>query len=369
MNVPFVRFASVFSVLTLVSMCGVAQSTDRGCKHCRDGSATKPIVAPAAACETCSKAAKDSPTVCERCGNSDWTCKHCSMATTDASGDSVSCVQNRKTQNTATLVVQCPPQARIIIDGHLTGSTGTTREFRLNFDAKVHAAHVQVLSRDPDEKVNYEYNNRLNLPARGTHVLSLTHELMLAKPDKQDLERIEKLLSDGTVLKVTQDKKLEIVRNDVQQSTLLSLLGGLVAPSKTSAPLKEAKAAPTKSVNLQTVAVKYLQEELDRAKSDANLLETKIIPMQERYEAATRLRKVADYDLQTKQVETKATTATKLDEEKALIKLHQARDVEQSARQELHGGQEAVNEARKKVRSLTDQLKQAQAGFIRIDLP
>lgn len=111
----------------------------------------------------------------------------------------------------AILVLNCPAETRCTIDGRVTHASGANRQYHITFDGEIHQCRIELRLRDNDEEVTYDFDHPLEFKNGQRTVLTVTQKQMTKTYDKQRSRILGDLFAPGTTLRVTSDKKLEVV--------------------------------------------------------------------------------------------------------------------------------------------------------------
>jgi hypothetical protein len=109
-------------------------------------------------------------------------------------------------------------QSSLSIDGRVTHSSGKTRQYHLTFDGDVHDCLVEIRLRDNEEHVTYEFHESLPCVNHQRLVRTVTRRQMEPEPDRHPAEEAARLLAPGTLLRVTDDKRLEPVSTAAERT-------------------------------------------------------------------------------------------------------------------------------------------------------
>lgn len=258
-------------------------------------------------------------------------------------------------ESEAKLVLNCPAEARVTIDGHVTHASGETRQYRLLFRGGDHKFRVGIRLRDNDEKATYESDHLMSCRRDQTIALSVTTDEMQKTPDTPAAADIAKLLKPGTVLRVTDDNKFEAFTD----SNLVAV------ESEPSPENAEAVASPLK------LAIEFQSTSLNKAQSEALRITKDVREKATRRDAAARIRKQIEDAYQIKNLEVNAAVndsaatlaAKRLEAKKLELELNRAREVEQEATVELIAAQGQAKEAEDRVRKAGAKLKLTKFQF------
>ncbi len=254
-------------------------------------------------------------------------------------------------ENQALLILNCPADARVTIDGRLTHASGSTRQYRLRFDGDSHICPIEIRIRDNDEKATYRFETTFEFHAHQRVVLSIDRSQMEKISDRHPAEEVAKLMAPGTALLVTEN--------------------GQLVPFVM--PVRKARSKPTavkaEQPSLQQLAIEHQTKQLDQERAAANQLAKVVTDKQTRYDAATRIRKQTEDAYQVKLAEVDAKSANPVEAKKLQVEITRDREVEQSAKDDVTAAQDQLNKAEQRVRDATTALKKAKGGSIQIELP
>lgn len=292
----------------------------------------------------------------------------------------------------ALLVLTCPAEARVTIDGRLTHSSGATRQYHLSFDGDVHICHVEIRLRDNDEEATFHFGTHLECFDHQRAVLSVSRHQMEKTRDPKTIDELSTLLSPGATLTVTDDHKLvpfTAPESTVSSRTRRRESRQLAAPNGVH---PRGKATKSKQPSLQDLAIDHQTKILGQQQAEANRLTSIVRAKATRLDAAARVRKLAEDALQVKNAEVTAAlndaatylaagntaknvdlkgiaSAKQVEAKKLELEITRAREIEQGATNELSAAQNQSNKADEKLRDAQEALKRIKGGSIQIELP
>lgn len=270
----------------------------------------------ASACERCG----DQRTRCEKCETERSPSCACDKLCEHAVAAKVPTTKNAK--HSATLIVKCPAESRVTVDGHVTYATGATRQFQLLFNDDVYPFRVEIRLRDNEEEATYLFDKPLKCRPNGRIVMSVDRDQMQKVRDKASA-------SDGTC---TALDVLEAIER---------MLEKVVGPAPQ--PIAGPQPSPWKQ------AVAQHEHDVNEATKKVNELQDKLVVPKRTHNAAVQRRKDAEDTHQIKIAEVNAKTATLVDLVKAEVAVKRAREAEQSAKEELDAAQHELNKARERL--------------------
>lgn len=112
--------------------------------------------------------------------------------------------------NRSLLVVNCPPETSITIDGRVTHSSGSMRQFDLSFAGSSHKCRIELRLRDNKKSVTYHFDHSLDVQNGKQAVLSVTRAQLEPVPDSDRESEIAKMFKPGSTFTVNDDGKLEL---------------------------------------------------------------------------------------------------------------------------------------------------------------
>lgn len=205
--------------------------------------------------------------------------------------------QTCKPVNRSLLVVNCPPETSVTIDGRVTHSSGSMRQFDLSFAGPSHKCRVELRLRDNKKSVTYHFDHSLEVQPGKQAVLSVTRAQMEPVSDSDRENDITKLFKAGSTFKVNDDGKLELV-DDPAKAKEDAAAHGQSPSGKTAASSAKANVvSPEQRTREQRK--KQLAQDADAVKGLAKQESEKL----GHWEAAVRLRVQLDDAYQLKLVE------------------------------------------------------------------
>ena len=110
-----------------------------------------------------------------------------------------------------TVVLTCPSDARVTIGGQLTYATGSTRQYQLKYDDKRRTYRLEMKVRINEEHATFLFDHDIHCDDGKILALAVTREQMTKVSDTHWSAEIAKHLQTNTVLRVTDDQKLELL--------------------------------------------------------------------------------------------------------------------------------------------------------------
>ncbi len=286
------------------------------------GLLTLAVVPVSAKCPVCRSCCAEKTTTCAMapCDQAD----HASGADGLIAPKSNGAVTNDKH---SLLILNCPANARVTIDGRVTHASGAMRQYRLTFRDENYTGRIEVRLRDNEENVTYDFDTTLHCRHHGREVLTVTQQQMRATRDKPE--------------KKPEDEASRCCEKPVSAK-----------PSNTEPP----------STLQQTIAQQKKLLDLEQARMEG--LEKDLTAKRTRWEAAVGIRKklqdahrvkITEVDL-AKNDSAVVQASKKLELVKIETEEQRATEVEGTAWADVVGAQNLVNAAQGQVRELTGKL-------------
>lgn len=299
--------------------------------------------------------------------------KRCATCVTETSVTSTSvaaapvvvdpCVAEPKVVTTKSLghsllVVHCPAEAIVTIDGRVTHAGGTTRQYDVSYAGEVHNCRIELRLHDGGKV--YEFDHPLGFNNGKQTALTVTRKQMINATDKQESETIAKLFASGTTFKVTGDGKLEVV-DDSETSKGES-------PIKKGTPNAADAQLPSPLRRTREQQLKMLAKEKDLEKTLAKQETEK----QTRWEAANRVLQQQQDGLQIKNVEVNAAVtdsaatlaAKRLEAKRLELAAVRALEVERQANSELAAAKHEHQVVVKRINGLKESIEAIERKMI-----
>lgn len=227
------------------------------------------------------------------------------------------------------LILNCPADSRVTIDGQVTHASGAMRQYRLSFRDENYKGRIEVRLRDNEEKVTYDFEAQLHCRHQGREVLTVTRDRMTPTPDKPE-------------------KKCEGVLTSLSEKSK----PGTVIPAKAEPP----------STLQQTIT--HHQKLYESQQTTTDNFEKELAAKRTRWEAAVGIRKrlqdahrlkITEVDL-AKSDSAATLNAKKLELVKLEMEEQRATEVEGEARAEFVEAKKRADEAQGQVRDITAKL-------------
>lgn len=117
-----------------------------------------------------------------------------------------------------TVVLTCPSDARVTIGGQLTYATGSTRQYQLQYDDKRRTYRLEMKVRINEENATFLFDHDIHCDDGKILALAVTREQMTKVSDTHWSAEIAKHLQPNTVLRVTDDQKLELLSSGTENA-------------------------------------------------------------------------------------------------------------------------------------------------------
>ena len=334
--VPPSSLSLIASFAVLLSSAVSVSAGNRPCETCSRSRCELPACDQCATGKAaCPKCATEKST-CEKCGQSRSGCETCG-------GQSKGTAKAAKGQ--FTVLLSCPAEARVTIDGRVTFASGTKRNYQLEFDGDNYNCRLEIRLRDNDKQATYSFEHDIGCQNGKRLALSVTRQQMTKELDKHWTDEIAKRLKMGTTYVITDDGKIEVKSSNEQAD----------APAKT---------ASTSTAAAQTAPQSVLQRQIDRQTKQIFVWQTELTKLQKELSAkaahrdgVVKIRKQTEDAFLLKQTEVNAAInnssaileARRLEAKKLELELNRAREMENEAQTAVQHAQHQLNDFTAKI--------------------